>query len=235
MAKGRCAINKRRRAPGNPTKFLEDPSGRRTRCMKRILGVVRKCMQLTHMIGPDLNLLLFMSTVDPLEAEKGYNCVASSSSDILGLLEQFRLWFKTEEEEKWARYFARFLPGPNPQSIPTTLHSFPHRALFHPKVIPPVLPEPVEPFSPHDEDELNDGMYDDTPPIVRVVVDEKDEKPKPVWNPAGMYDSSPSSSEDDEPSAPPPIPTPVALGRGPAFALLQAFSQWKEYQTITVK
>jgi len=68
MAKGRCAINKRRRAPGNPTKFLEDPSGRRTRCMKRILGVVRKCMQLTHMIGPDLNLLLFMSTVDPLEA-----------------------------------------------------------------------------------------------------------------------------------------------------------------------
>ena len=112
--------------------FVSSTDTRRDRLLKRILGVVRKILQIGWIAGPDIEFALVISCRDPRNNDAGYNCFASSSDapprETLAHWTR-RLEVDDARKEK-NRQFSIFGPSRDPKSVPATLFSFPHRAIF---------------------------------------------------------------------------------------------------------
>jgi len=114
------------------TVYEKDPDTRRDRLLKRTLGAVRKILQLRRIVGDDMQFAFALSCRDPQRPGIGYNCFAASSeADPREILAEWTRRFDMEAARPIrSACFEKFGPVRDPDEVPPTLFSFPHRSIF---------------------------------------------------------------------------------------------------------
>jgi len=99
-------------------------------CLKRTQCVLRKAMEISALVGDDVDVLLFLSVRDPLKPMKGMNWVATGSQQSpLQSLKRWKHRLQIDERRK-IRQIVHIGPDVNVNLMPDVICSFKRKALI---------------------------------------------------------------------------------------------------------